>query len=92
MFLAGVGDRLVAVPLGDHHHRAAVGLQLIDIAVHAAGRGRAEGAGSFAGRGLGRAGVVDRVFFEIIRQRLAAIHDLLELGVGDVAADDDGAV
>ena len=92
VFLAGVGDRLVAVALGDHHHRAAIGLKFIDIAVHAAGRGRAEGAGSFAFRGLGRAGIVDRVFFEVIRERLAAIHDLLELGVGDVAADDDGAV
>ena len=42
--------------------------------------------GVFAGTG-----VVDGVVLEVLGQSLAAVEALLELGVGDVAGDDDGA-
>ena len=41
---------LRAVALGQHHHRAAGGLELLDVGVHPAGRGRAERAGRHARR------------------------------------------
>ena len=44
MSLAGAPDLRAAVALGKHDHRAACGLELVDIGIHAAGRGRAEGA------------------------------------------------
>ncbi len=39
-----------------------------------------------------RARVVDRVIFDVLRQRLAVVDKLLQLGVGDVAGHDNGAV
>ena len=89
--LAGVGDLFRAVALGQHDHRAAVGLEKIDVAVHSSGGGRAEGAGWHAWRGFGRAGVVNRVFPEIFREFAGFFEDFLELRVGDVAGDDDGS-
>ena len=52
---------LRAVALGQHHHRAAGGLELLDVGVHPAGGGRPERAGRHALGRLGRPGVVDRV-------------------------------
>ena len=49
-----------AIALGQHYHRAARRLELIDICVHAAGRGRAEGAGGVAFGRFRRPGVVNR--------------------------------
>ena len=92
VFLARVGDLLAAIALGDHDHAAAVALEEIDVAVHAARRGGAEAAAGHADRGFRRTGIIDGVIFEVIRQRLAGIEHLLELRVRDVAGDDDGAV
>ena len=44
MFFAGIGHRLGTIAFGQHHHRSAVRLEEIDIAVHASGGGGAEGA------------------------------------------------
>ncbi len=92
MLFAGVGDLLRAVALGDHHHRAAERLEEIDVAVHAASGGRAERTGGVALRGLGRAGVVNRVLLEVVGQAFAGIDALLQLRVGDVAGNDDRAL
>src|SRR5690606_36215703 len=48
MALARIGDRLRPVALGEHHEAAARGLELVDVAVHAAGGGRADGTGGVA--------------------------------------------
>ena len=42
VFVAGVGDLLTAVTLGQHNHAAAVGLQLVNVGVHTAGGGRTQ--------------------------------------------------
>src|SRR5262249_39617360 len=42
VLLAGIDDLLAAVALGQHHHRAAMGLEEVDVGIHAAGRRRAE--------------------------------------------------
>ena len=88
---AGLAHLGAAVALGERDEAAARGHELVDVGIHAAGGGRAEGAGGEALRRLGRAGVVDRVVLEVLRQALAAVEALLELGVGDVARDDQRA-
>ena len=90
--MAGIGHLLAAVAFRQHHHARAVGLQQINVRVHAAGSGWAEGAGSVTGWRFCRARVVDRVIFDVLRQRLAVVDKLLQLGVGDVACHDNGAV
>src|SRR5580765_983804 len=85
---ARVGDLLAPVALGEHDHRAAGCLELVDVGVHPPGRRRAERAGGHAGRGLGRAGVVDRVVLQVCRHLLTRVEPLLDLRVGDVASDD----
>ncbi len=92
MLVAGVGDLLAAVAFRQHHHARAVGLQQIDVRVHAASGGRAEGAGGVTGRRFGRAGVVDRMIFHVLRQFLAVVEQLFQLSVRDIAGDDNGAV
>jgi hypothetical protein len=91
MLLAGFAHRCRAVALGEHHHRAAEGLELVDEAIHPAGRGRAEGARGHAVGRLGWAGVIDRVVLEIVRHALPALQPLANLGMGRVARDDDRA-
>lgn len=44
VFFAGVGDLLGSVSFGEHDHGSAVGLEEVDVSVHAAGGGGAEGA------------------------------------------------
>ena len=68
-----------------------MGLELFNITIHAAGRGGAERAGGHARGGFRRAGVIDRVIAEILGQFAGGIEDFLELGVGDIAGDDDGS-
>ena len=89
--VARVGDLLGAVALGQHHHRAAGGLELVDVGVHPAGRGRAERAAGVALGRLGRTGVVDGVVLEVLRHAVAGVEPLLDLGVRDVAGDDQRA-
>ena len=91
MALAGVGDLLAAVALGEHDHRPAGGLEGVDVGVHAAGGGRAERARGVALGGLGRAGVVHGMVLQVLGHRLAGVEPLLDLGVGDVAGDDQRA-
>ena len=88
MLAAGVAHFRRAVALGEHDHRTAGGLELIDIAVHAAGRRRAERAGRIPRRGLGRTGVIDRVVLEIVRHGLARFQPRADLGMREVARHD----
>ena len=87
--LAGLGDGLAAVALGDHDERAAVLLEELDVAVHAAGGGRAERARGHADRRLGGTGVVDGVILEVLGQAFALLEAFADLGVRDVAGDDE---
>ena len=91
MLGARVGHGLGAVALGEHDHAAAERLEEIDVAVHAAGCSGSETTGCVADGGLGGAGVVDGVVFEVVGQALAGVDAFLELGVGDVARDDERA-
>ena len=88
---AGLAHLGAAIALGEGDEAAARRHERVDIAVHAPGRGRAERARGIALRRLGRAGVVDRVVLDVLRQALAAIEPLLQLRVGDVARDDQRA-
>ena len=92
MLLAGVRDLLAAVALGNHDHAAALGLEEIDVAVHAARRGGAETAAGHARRRLGGTGIINRMVLEVLRQLTAGVETLLQLRMRDVAGDDDGAV
>ena len=74
VFLAGVGDGLERLPLAIMTMLAAVGLEEVDVGVHAAGGGGAEGAGGHALGGLGGAGVVDGVVLEVVGHRLAGVE------------------
>ena len=71
--------------------RAARLLEEVDVAVHPPGGGRAEGPRGHARGRLGRTRVVDGMVLHVGRQGLAAVETLLELGVGEVAGDDEGA-
>src|SRR5207249_751053 len=85
---AGGADFLAAIAFGKRDKAAARRHEGIDIAVHAAGSGRPERARGIARRRLRGPCVVDRMVLDIIGQAFAAIEPLLELGVGDVAGDD----
>ena len=91
MLVTRLGDDRRAVALGEHHQAAALRLEQIDVSVHAARGGRPERARRVALRGLRGTRVVDAVILHVLRQALAAIEPLLELGVGDVARDDQRA-
>ena len=90
--LAGVGDLLRAVALGEHDHAAAVALEEVNVGVHAAGCGGTHGAAGHAGGCFGGTGVVDGMVFEVLGHLFTAVEAFLDLGVGDVAGHDDGAV
>ena len=70
------------------HMAAAVLHEEVDVRVHTAGRRGSEGARRVALRCLGRTRVVDHVVLEVVGQPFAGIDALLQLGVGDVARDD----
>ena len=89
VFLARIGHLLGAVAFGEHDHGCAVGLEEIDVSVHAASGGGTEGTGGHPRRGLRRAGVIDGILLEILGQVAGFIEDLLELRVGGIAGDDD---
>ena len=63
-------------------------LQQVDVGVHAASGRRAKGAGRVAIGRFRRARVVDRVVFDVLRQRLTAVDELFQLRVGDIAGHD----
>ena len=89
--LAGVGDGLATVALGDHDERAAMLLEKLDVTVHATGGGRTERAGGHADGRLGGAGVIDGVILDVLRQAFALLESFADLGVRDVAGDDERA-
>ena len=91
VLLAGVGHLRAAIAFGDHHQAAALALEQFDVRVHAAGGRGAERTAGQIGRLLGRTRVIDRMGLEIVRQRLAGVESFLELGMRDVACDDDRA-
>lgn len=91
VLMTRIGDLPGAVSFGNHDHRAAGGLELVDVAVHASGGGGAEAARGHTLRRLGRAGVVYGMAFEVLRHGFAAVEAFLDFGVGDVATYDDGA-
>lgn len=91
VLLARVGHLFAAVAFRQHDERATVRLKQIDVAIHAAGGGRAKRAGGVADWGLGRTGVVDGVVFDVIGQALARVDAFLEFCVRAVAGDDHGA-
>mmetsp|Transcript_29571 Transcript_29571/g.50209 ORF Transcript_29571/g.50209 Transcript_29571/m.50209 type:complete len:587 (-) Transcript_29571:115-1875(-) len=76
------------VALGQHDEAAALGHEAVDVGVHAPGGGGAEGPGGEALGGLGGAGVVHRVVFEVLGQPLPGLDALEDLRVGDVAGHD----
>mmetsp|Transcript_85111 Transcript_85111/g.260059 ORF Transcript_85111/g.260059 Transcript_85111/m.260059 type:complete len:304 (-) Transcript_85111:861-1772(-) len=90
MFLARGCHLLAAVPLGKHHHAAAVRLERVDVRVHAPRRCRAETPAGHARRGLRGARVINGVVLDVIRQALPGVDFLLQLRVRDVPGDDDG--
>ena len=91
MLLAGVRHGLGAVALSNHHQRAAVFLEEVNVGVHTLSRGRAHGAASVAFRRLGGTCVEDRVILDVLRQTLTGFDEFLHAGVSDVAGDDDRA-
>ena len=66
-------------------------LEEFDVAVHAAGGGRTKGTRGHADGGLGGAGVIDGVILDVLRQAFALLESFADLGVRDVAGDDERA-
>src|SRR5215212_4741069 len=79
VFFAGVAHCRRAVALGDRHHGASRGLELLDEGIHSPRCRRPEGAGSIALRRLRRASVINRMVLEINRQPLAGFQALAQL-------------
>ena len=90
VLLAGVGHLLRAVALGEGDHGASGVHEGVQVGIHAAGSGGTEGAGSHALGGLGGTGIVDDVVLHVLGHGLTAVQALLDLGVRDVTADNDG--
>ena len=88
MLLAGIGDDLRAIALRNHHERRAVGLEFIDIRVHSVGGRRPHRTAGIAFGRLGRAGVENRMVFEVVGHRFACVEPRFQLRVGDVASHD----
>src|SRR5215467_2378314 len=91
MLAAGSANLRAAITLRQSDETSAGGHEGIDIAVHAPGSGRPEGTRSISFGRLGRTGVIDSVVLDIIGQPPAAIEPFLQLGMGDVASDDQRA-
>ena len=66
VFLAGIRNSLRAVALGNHDERAAVVLELVDIRIHAVGRGRPHRTAWVAFRRLGRSGIENGMILEVL--------------------------
>ncbi len=92
MGVAGIGDRLAAVSLGQHHHAASFGLEAVHIGIHpVCGRG-AETSAGHAIRGLGRAGVIDRMILEVLGHLFTRIQHFVDFGVCNVTGHNQGTV
>ena len=77
--LAGVGDLLRAVALGNHNHGAAGCLELVNVGVHSTGCGGTERTGRHAVGSLGRTGVVDGVILEVLGHGLTLVEAFFNL-------------
>src|SRR5215471_6774840 len=88
---AGSANLWAAIALRQSDETSASRHEGIDIAVHAPGSGRPEGTRSISFGRLGRTGVIDSVVLDIIGQPPATIEPFLQLGMGDVASDDQRA-
>ena len=82
--LAGGAHLGAAIAFGEGDEAATSHHERTDIAVHPPRRGRPERARRIARRRLRRTGIVDRMVLDVLRQALAAIDPLLQLGMGDV--------
>ena len=91
VFLAGIGDFLSAVALGNHNKRCAVLLEFIHIGVHAIGRCGAHRSAWIAIGSLGRSGIKNGMVLEILRHILSGVEASFEASVSYVASHDDGA-
>mmetsp|Transcript_5151 Transcript_5151/g.17059 ORF Transcript_5151/g.17059 Transcript_5151/m.17059 type:complete len:320 (-) Transcript_5151:576-1535(-) len=91
MLLARLGHSLGTVALGQHHHRPSGGLECVHVRVHPSGGGGAKGARDHPVWRLCGPGIVDGVIPHVLGETVALVQPLLQLGVGDVASDDEGA-
>lgn len=66
-----------SIALGKHDHTTALALELVDVAVHAAGGGGTEGAAGHALRRLCGTSIVHRVVAQVLGDRLAGVDALL---------------
>src|SRR5437870_7514915 len=81
VLLAGFAHRGGAVTLGQHDHRAASGLKVVNEGIHPSRGGGAEGAGGVALWRLGGTRVIDRVVLEIVWQPLPSLQPLAQFAV-----------
>mmetsp|Transcript_30252 Transcript_30252/g.70625 ORF Transcript_30252/g.70625 Transcript_30252/m.70625 type:complete len:245 (+) Transcript_30252:99-833(+) len=91
MLFARPCDFLRAVALGERDEGAASRHEAVNVRVHPPGGRRAERAARVPLRRLRRPRVVDDVVLGVLRQGLAALEPLEQLGVRDVARDDERA-
>ncbi len=77
------------VALAEGHERGPGLHEVVEVAVHALGRGRPEAARGQAARRLGRPGVVHRVALEVVGDVARLAQDRGQAGVGDVAGHDE---
>jgi len=91
VLLAGLGDNLAAVALSEGDETATSSHEGIDVGIHASGGSGAERTGRHALGSFGGTGIIDDVVSEVLGHRLASIKSLLNLGVGNVTTNDDGA-
>src|SRR5204863_2994796 len=74
VLLAGLAHRDGAVALGDHHHRSARSVELVDEVINPLGGGWAEGSGSITVRRLSGTVLIDLKSSRISVRRLAAAN------------------
>lgn len=89
VLVAGIGYGLRAIALGEHDHGAAVGLEKVNVGVHATSRGWSERATCHSFGSFGRTGIVDRELLEVVGQITVLFEVFFHLGVGHIAGDDD---
>ena len=92
MLLARLCHAVATVALGYHHKAGAIVLELVNVWVHAVCRSRSHRATRITLWCLGWSGIEYWMILEVCRHLLACIKTCLELGVSDVAGNDDGTL
>ena len=92
ILLTSLGHHIRTVTFGDHHQGSTQRLELIHIGIHTVGRGGTHRTARIAFGRLGRTGIKHGILLEVVGQSLAGIQTGLQLGMGDVAGHDDGAL